>query len=44
MDGSISLVEAHARTHQIEQELKARFGTDTHVTVHVEPVKPFPKS
>ena len=43
MDGDISLTRAHARAHDVEQALKERFGADTHVTVHVEPVKPFPK-
>ena len=43
MDGDISLVRAHARAHDIEQRIKERFGPDTHITVHVEPVKPFPK-
>ena len=44
MDGNVSLIEAHSRAHYIEKALKERFGPDTHVTVHVEPVKPFPKS
>ena len=44
MDGDISLIQAHTRTHHIEQALKERFGPETHVTVHVEPVKPSPKS
>ena len=43
MDGGIPLVEAHSRAYHIEQALKDRFGKGTHVTVHVEPVKPFPK-
>ena len=43
MDGDLPLVKAHARTHYIEKALKERFGPDTHVVVHVEPVKPFPK-
>ncbi|MBP5720375.1 MAG: cation transporter [Bacteroidales bacterium] len=43
MDGDISLLQAHSRSHYIEKELKAHFGPDTHVTVHVEPVKPFEK-
>lgn len=43
MDGDIPLVQAHSRAHHIEQALKERFGQNTHVTVHVEPVKPFPK-
>ena len=43
MDGNISLIQAHSRAHYIETALKERFGADTHVTVHVEPTKPFPK-
>ena len=43
IDGDFPLVKAHARTHYIEKALKERFGPDTHVVVHVEPVKPFPK-
>ncbi len=39
MDGSMSLADAHARTCEIEQALKARFGADTHITLHVEPTK-----
>ena len=39
MDGSISLHEAHERTRAIEQKLKARFGPDTIVTIHMEPRK-----
>ena len=43
MDGNVSLIQAHSRAHYIEKALKERFGPDTHVTVHVEPTKPFPK-
>lgn len=43
MDGDISLVKAHARSYDIEQALKQKFGPETHVVVHVEPVKPFAK-
>ncbi len=39
MDGNLPLSEAHARTCEIEQALKARFGDRTHITLHVEPVK-----
>ena len=39
MDGQMPLAEAHARTCEIEQALKARFGADTHITLHVEPTK-----
>lgn len=39
MDGSITLAEAHTRTCEIEQALKARFGDNTHITIHMEPTK-----
>ena len=39
MDGTMPLAEAHARTCEIEQALKERFGDTTHITLHVEPVK-----
>ena len=39
MDGSMPLAASHARTCEIEQALKARFGERTHITLHVEPVK-----
>ena len=39
MDGSIPLAVAHARTCEIEQTLRNRFGETTHITLHVEPDK-----
>ena len=39
MDGAMPLAESHARTCEIEQALKARFGERTHITLHVEPTK-----
>jgi cation diffusion facilitator family transporter len=39
MDGNLSLHEAHERTSSIERKLKERFGPDTHVTLHTEPIK-----
>lgn len=39
MNGDISLSEAHDHATQVEQKLKKRFGNDTHVTIHMEPVK-----
>ena len=39
MDGTLPLSAAHARTCEIEQALKARFGERTHITLHVEPTK-----
>ena len=43
MDGEIPLVQAHSRAHYLEKALKEHFGPDTHVVVHVEPIKPFDK-
>lgn len=37
MDGRLSLHEAHDRATDIERRLKAEFGPDTHVGIHVEP-------
>lgn len=39
MPGGTSLYEAHRRATEIEHKLKQRFGSQTHVGVHVEPVK-----
>ncbi|MBR6292443.1 MAG: cation transporter [Bacteroidales bacterium] len=39
MDGQMPLADAHARTCEIEQAIKARFGEHTHITLHVEPAK-----
>jgi cation diffusion facilitator family transporter len=37
MDGDISLREAHNKASEVENLLRARYGEDTHVAVHVEP-------
>lgn len=39
MDGSTPLVEAHHATRQIEARLRAKFGPQTIITTHVEPLK-----
>jgi cation diffusion facilitator family transporter len=39
MNGNLSLHEAHEQATAIEEKLKQRFGTDTHVTIHMEPTK-----
>ena len=39
MDGNMPLAQAHERASQIEKQLKERFGADSHVTIHMEPVK-----
>ncbi len=39
MPGETSLYVAHRHATEIEQRLKQRFGADTHISVHLEPVK-----
>ncbi|MBO4590167.1 MAG: cation transporter [Bacteroidaceae bacterium] len=39
MEGSHPLSEAHERATDIEEKLRERFGPETHVTVHMEPIK-----
>lgn len=39
MDGHISLHKAHETATDIEHKLKEKFGEDTHVGIHVEPIK-----
>lgn len=39
MDGQLPLTVVHERATTIEQRLKERFGSKTHVTLHMEPVK-----
>lgn len=39
MDGDIPLHKAHSTATGIEHKLKEKFGEDTHVGIHVEPVK-----
>lgn len=44
MDGRLSLNTVHERATTIERKLKQRFGSRTHVTLHMEPVKGVGKS
>ena len=44
MDGNISLDEAHRIATRAENKLKKRFGSKTHVGIHMEPVKTNSKS
>ncbi len=39
MDGSTSLYTAHERASRIEKKLRERFGAETHINLHVEPLK-----
>ena len=39
MDGNVPLTVAHDRASAIENRLRERFGRQTHVTIHMEPVK-----
>ena len=38
-DGNLTLFKAHDITSQVEHKLKQRFGDDTLITLHMEPVK-----
>ena len=39
MPGSLSLYAAHEHATAIENRLKQKFGADTHVGIHIEPIK-----
>ena len=39
MDGHITLEDAHTIATKVEKRLKEEFGSDTHVGIHMEPVK-----
>jgi len=39
MDGNTTLIQADQCSDEIEEALKARFGQDTHIIIHVEPIK-----
>ena len=39
MDGQTTLENAHAVATQVENRLKEEFGADTHIGIHMEPVK-----
>ena len=38
-DGHLTMYEAHAKASAIENKLKEKYGNETHVGIHVEPVK-----
>ena len=39
MDGNLPLKEAHDKASVIERLLKERYGEETHVSIHVEPIE-----
>ena len=39
MDGNVTLENAHASATLIEKRLRDEFGPDTHVGIHMEPIK-----
>lgn len=39
VDGATSVLDAHKMTRDIEQNIKNKYGMNTHVIVHVEPIK-----
>lgn len=40
MDGQVTLENAHGIASKVEKSLKEEFGPDTHIGIHMEPVKP----
>lgn len=40
MDGTLPLTLVHERASSIERAIKQRFGSETHVTLHMEPINP----
>ena len=41
VDGNIPLYEAHDLTIRVEELLRERFGRETHIIIHIEPMTPF---
>lgn len=39
MPGSLTLYESHIHASNIERRLRQRFGSNTHISLHVEPMK-----
>ncbi len=39
MSGNTPLIEAHSLASRIEQKLKDEFGSETHIGIHMEPLK-----
>ena len=39
MDGNMPLAEAHRHSAMLEQRLRERFGQQTMITIHMEPLK-----
>ena len=43
LDGSMTLAEAHDRSSLVERRLKERYGAETYVSIHIEPLKNTPR-
>ena len=39
LDGSLSLSEAHDKASEVERRFKERFGPQSHIIIHMEPLK-----
>ena len=39
LDGSLTLAEAHEKATEVERRIKAQFGQNSHIIVHMEPRK-----
>lgn len=43
LDGSLSLADAHDKASEVERRLRQRFGPQSHITVHMEPLDKRPQ-
>lgn len=41
LNGQLSLYEAHDKTIEVEDAIRSRYGSDTHIIVHMEPTLPY---
>lgn len=41
LEGTLSLYEAHDKTIDVEEAIRKRYGSDTHIIVHMEPKLPY---
>jgi len=39
LPGDMTLAEAHKRASEVERNLRSAFGEDTHIMLHIEPIK-----
>ena len=39
LNGKMSLNEAHTKASEVEQRLRKNYGEQTHIGIHIEPIK-----